>query len=755
MINQNLKNVMNSNQTATDFFKKAVTLEPETSPASLSALNKFKEDMFKQFKEIENKIYIDSLDYRKELSIKVNNIEQIAKENSDKIRLLSEQFAATQVQMEKIKEVEKAQKRVTEDSITQSLRIKNLDKAMNDGFYKYDRLYLDNLVIPGLIGEYSKFKTFKDFAEYISSNTQSLLNFKDKNTLDLKNYKEKLEGLINQFSLQMSQTDRKNKDYTNIKFEILEKQFFKEREETEKRLDGNRLENTKHCKELVLTTESLRLEQSKIDDFKKNIDFSLKEGIEKMKKMNVQTSEEFDSVKDEFSVFKRKFNDIAEFIKDIRFRRNLGADVQKREVKSLTNKLEYHPHSEYIKEIDLKDTENYFTEENEENNLSHSHKPSEHKEENHKNLNEVESVVKSYIHGKKQKLNLNTIKSTLDAKILSRKNELKENKEGLKEDSIEQEFKSDYEAKKNKDYSLAISRNKDYPSNQIYSENVDAKITRVIDCIKEELDESKTEVSDINSSAIKEKELKAKTIHITNTNKKSSTKSSHVVFTNPMKTTIASESQMTSNDTLKNLANELNYFKSKAFAKIEDSERKIQELENYIKSKLEPLNYHKPSSNQSSQALLFTGYNQDNNKKGLVYPNLGNIQLKNSTPTTPYTNLNIAPDINSRKTSFPTLSHSSIINPSSEQMSPNNFSNYNSNAGTIMIADSVYNKNITYNFLETNSGEEKDEAKRKRTHSSNKLLLNNKPLKKALNTVSNGFGLSKTAKKEKLEKITK
>ena len=305
----------------------------------------------------------------------------------------------------KLPELEKSFKLINEETFTQGVRIKNIDKMVNDGFHKYDRIYLDNLCIPGLIGEYCKFKNFKDFIENCQNQLQSLTNFGDKHTLDLKSYKDKLDGLISQFDLQVKQAERSNKDYTNLKIESIEKTILTDRANLENKIDENRLMNYKYSKDLLLATESIKIDKENLTNFKFEIRNKIEEGYEKMKEQNRQTTESFDSVKVDFDVFKKKFNEIVEFIKDIRFRRNLGAEVKKKETNELSSKIEFNKMRRSLSENKTNnkiEEDDYFSEGsnpfNEEKNIKEEIKLPAKSVKIKKP--EAESYVKNYINGK-------------------------------------------------------------------------------------------------------------------------------------------------------------------------------------------------------------------------------------------------------------------------------------------------------------------------------------------------------------------
>ena len=59
------------------------------------------------------------------------------------------------------------------------------------------------------IGEYSQYKTLREYLRVNISQVSSLVTYKDKMDLDLKQYKDKLESLIFQFTQSFSEIKTK------------------------------------------------------------------------------------------------------------------------------------------------------------------------------------------------------------------------------------------------------------------------------------------------------------------------------------------------------------------------------------------------------------------------------------------------------------------------------------------------------------------------------------------------------------------
>ena len=86
---------------------------------------------------------------------------------------------------------------------------------MHDITFKYDKLFINNLTSPGLIGDRCQFPNTRDFFEFVDNKLKDLSESKDMQNKDMKMYKEKLENLIGQFKLEISLIESKLSLYCN------------------------------------------------------------------------------------------------------------------------------------------------------------------------------------------------------------------------------------------------------------------------------------------------------------------------------------------------------------------------------------------------------------------------------------------------------------------------------------------------------------------------------------------------------------
>jgi hypothetical protein len=67
--------------------------------------------------------------------------------------------------IDKITELINFSKKTTDQIITIEIRLNSFQKEFSNATYKYDKIFLDNLYLPGTIGDYCKFKNLKEYIE--------------------------------------------------------------------------------------------------------------------------------------------------------------------------------------------------------------------------------------------------------------------------------------------------------------------------------------------------------------------------------------------------------------------------------------------------------------------------------------------------------------------------------------------------------------------------------------------------------------
>ena len=266
---------------------------------SLNDFIYFKNELLKDLKVIESKLIFKMDSLKKEIENKIINIE-------NKYDLLKSKMFETNKPEQDFEKLYSDKinklfifKTNTEDKIfIHEKKIKEINDYSRESLYKFNKILQDNLLCPGIIGNNSKFSTFQNLIDYLLSNINLLNDFKEKmSILDMQNYKNKLDRLIQSFKIQIDNfIDSSKKLTTNTLIDFENKGI-----ELYNTFDNKLMEvkNDLECK--------INLANEKIDD-QKNLIYNIKNEI--MHKINKNISENNNSFNNIDLKFEKYFNEI-------------------------------------------------------------------------------------------------------------------------------------------------------------------------------------------------------------------------------------------------------------------------------------------------------------------------------------------------------------------------------------------------------------------------------------------------------------
>ena len=298
-------------------------------------------------------IQISESDLDKLISTKVNSAMQ---SYNDRMASLTEEIATVTSQytnftsnlttykykMDKVDSFSAFQSKANDMLTTHEIRINNLITDLSNARFKYDKIFLDNLTVPGYIGEYSKFKNLREYIDNNIAQVSTLMSYKEKTDLDMRSYRERIESLIHQFTMSINQFSAQQIKYSNeVKNETIT-HCDRKIEETMEAIEKVKLENGKDAIALREKSADLIKKAENYERFKISIEKRFEEEIIKQKGIYDAISAEFDKYKKEYAVVRERVADLVDFIKDVRFRRNLVDfnGISRKEIRDLTDKID-------------------------------------------------------------------------------------------------------------------------------------------------------------------------------------------------------------------------------------------------------------------------------------------------------------------------------------------------------------------------------------------------------------------------------
>ena len=302
-------------------------------------MNAFKEDILNYLRDRDKCIYGLIKTYKEKMERTESNYSDLTKRISNNYSDILSSQAGINNRLDKLNSYESFSTKTNDQLISHEIRINNLREDFHKSVQKYDKIYLDNLELPGYIGKYSKYKNCQVFFEEVIKELNKLNAYKEKNTLDLKAYKEKLEQNIKTFNALVDNNNKSQIKYINDMFEKNYKECKSMIDTVEERITDMRIENSRYAVELIGKSINLTKEWDKIQNIKEEIMHEFNDKIHEFRIVSNNTINSFTEFKTEFILIKRKFFELAEFIKDVRFRKNLGGDVKKKEIKCIAKKI--------------------------------------------------------------------------------------------------------------------------------------------------------------------------------------------------------------------------------------------------------------------------------------------------------------------------------------------------------------------------------------------------------------------------------
>ncbi len=302
-------------------------------------LNLFKEDILNYLNERDKSIFTLIKKYKEKIEKTENNYSDLTRRISNNYSDILSSQANINNRLDKLNSYESFSIKTNDQLISHEIRLNNLREDYNKSIQKYDKIYLDNLELPGYIGKYSKYKNCQVFFDEVIKELNKLNSYREKNIIDLKAYKDKLELIIKTFNNLVDNNNKSQIKYINEMNEKNIKECKNLIDNLGERMNDMRLENSRYAVELIGKSINLTKEWDKIQQIKEEIMKEFNDKIHDFRIVSSNTVNSFHDFKNEFTLIKRKFFELAEFIRDVRFRKNLGGDVKKKEIKTIAKKI--------------------------------------------------------------------------------------------------------------------------------------------------------------------------------------------------------------------------------------------------------------------------------------------------------------------------------------------------------------------------------------------------------------------------------
>ena len=298
--------------------------------------NKFKEDILSYIHERDN-YYLEKIkNIQEQTDLSNRNIDKLSESMQTNINNVLSKHVDNKSILEKLKTYDAFVNKANDKLISHEIRINCIKEDLTKSNQKYDKIYLDNLEVPGYIGRSSKYANCKIFFTEIIKELEKFNLFKQKNIIDLSTYKERLENLIKTFqSLVNNNNDSQIKYITKLNNKTNRNII----EIMEEKIKFLRMENAKFSLDLIKKTDELNSLYENINLMKENILQEFKTKSDDYNKKIEETNKSFNEFKIEYEIIRKKFLELADFIKNGKYTRSLGGALSRREINLISKKL--------------------------------------------------------------------------------------------------------------------------------------------------------------------------------------------------------------------------------------------------------------------------------------------------------------------------------------------------------------------------------------------------------------------------------
>ena len=264
----------------------------------------FQNEILKDMKSTENKL----TDKISTLSINFENYKLIMDQKNEVFTAKIDELIKSldyRIILEKVNnKLNKFNSKLEETTLINNTKIANFEKELRNACFKYDRIFLNNLSSPGLIGDGCPYPTMKTFFEYVNNKIKEMTSSKEKILIDFKAYENWVKSTLDKFKEEIS-------EYKDNEHEFLVKEI--------KKYDQRSLEKMNMVEDKL---NSIRLENGNYNlDLKKKWN-ELEEKLELFHIMNDNIINIYNKCRKEFIQIKTKFNDLSKYFKNLKLMSN-------------------------------------------------------------------------------------------------------------------------------------------------------------------------------------------------------------------------------------------------------------------------------------------------------------------------------------------------------------------------------------------------------------------------------------------------
>ena len=250
---------------------KTSEIKPELSPRNINTdLIHFKNDILKDVRDIKYSLMEKYSVLEENLKQKMNQYDLTIKSFEQKIFELSKLITIDKSIKEKIETFNEFKEETRDNIFKQRAKFNEFENRINKEISGINDILLDSVIYPAVIGGNSKFKTFHEYMDFTLKEINDISLVKDKNGMDLKPFKKKIEQTVDAFRIQIN--NMYTKEMTNNAINRSEERLQSLFRQYDEKIMNLKVENYGSNVTNSNKFEEINSKLKSLENFKKNIE---------------------------------------------------------------------------------------------------------------------------------------------------------------------------------------------------------------------------------------------------------------------------------------------------------------------------------------------------------------------------------------------------------------------------------------------------------------------------------------------------
>ena len=244
-------------------------------------------------------------------------------------------FKTNKKNFEKLNNIQTIMKNFEEKIEINATNIENLKKEILEVNKKNEKLFEENFVVPEIVKEKNNLNNLNDFFKYLINEINNINTEIKKKEVNMNCCKSELKNIINQIKIKTDHFNEINKDFIKKNYEEINKNFYEKLNEIKEEMPNLDFSNSIYAKELKQEIIEVIKERKDLEIYQNKMKENFNNYFQSLNSKAKESVNEIYKYRKEFTKIKKYFIDIIEFLKDVRFQRNINNENNKNYIEKL------------------------------------------------------------------------------------------------------------------------------------------------------------------------------------------------------------------------------------------------------------------------------------------------------------------------------------------------------------------------------------------------------------------------------------